>query len=86
MSPPLEVFDEPSCQHPWFVYDQVDYRFYYFKTQQQAREYFEKEIRPFYQEADAPGYAADISWVTVGRITDVVDCTAHHTHCILHEL
>lgn len=81
-----QIYDEATDDTPWFVYDQAEYKFFYFATEEEAIEYFEREVKPFYREADTRGFCPDIAWVLVGKVTHVVDCTANHTSCLLSRL
>ena len=81
-----QIYDEATEDTPWFVYDPADYRFYFFGSEAEAIEYFEREVKLFYRETDTRGFCPDVAWVLVGRVSHTVDCEANHTSCRLSPL
>jgi hypothetical protein len=78
--------EEASAQTPYFVFDPLDFKFFYFGSREDALAYAALEVIPFYRDSNGHGYCTDVSWVAVGRISHVVECSDSHFTCALAQL
>ena len=78
--------EEASAQTPFFVFDPIDYKFFYFPSIEDCQAFIALEVLPFYRDDRQRRFCSDVQWVTIGRISHVVECDDNHMGCGLVQL